>query len=228
VRTIATDLLPHVVRLATTRVSTLTPEGRARIATAYERPLRHLGVRLDVLFAERALIRGGLVLMWNQESHLEHLVLPQVIPRPFFSLYGNALARFPFYGAYVRATGHVHVDRNDESQWRLAIARAAQRVHDGECIVVSPEGTRSRDGRLLPMKRGAFLLAAASTRPIVCMTVIGGHERLPRGSAVVRAGTVRVVFAEPIANDGDACALADRVAATFERVKRDHALDRVV
>jgi hypothetical protein len=58
----------------------------------------------------------------------------------------------------------------------------------------------------------------------VCVTVIGGHERLPRGSAVVRAGPVRVVFAEPIPNCRDDVSLADRVRDTFERVKSAHGI----
>lgn len=74
------------------------------------------------------------------------------------------------------------------------------------------------------MKRGAFILAVASGCPVVCVTVIGGHRRLPRGSAVVRAGCVRIVFSEPIAHVGDQAALAERVAATFESLKREHAL----
>jgi 1-acyl-sn-glycerol-3-phosphate acyltransferase len=227
-RTLATDLAPHLARLVLRRAGTLpttcSAEGLARVRAAFVPTLRHLGIELEVLFAERTLADGGLVLMWNQESHLDHLVLASAIPRPFFSLYNNEIARFPFYGAHMRSMGHVHVDRNDEAQWRPAIARAAERVRDGECVLVSPEGTRSWDGRLLPMKRGAFLLAAASTRPIVCATVIGGHGRLPRGSAVVRGGPLRVVFAEAISNDGDASALAERVAATFERVKAEYAL----
>jgi 1-acyl-sn-glycerol-3-phosphate acyltransferase len=183
--------------------------------------LDHLGIRLEVEGAARVPREGGVVLMWNQESHLDHLVLPPAIPRPFFSLFNNAVARVPFYGALLRASGHVHVDRHDEAQWRPAILRAAERVARGECLLVSPEGTRSVDGQLLPMKRGAFLLAAASTRPIVCVTVVGGHRLMPRGSAVARAGTIRVVFSEPLPHDADETALADRVAATFEATKRE-------
>jgi 1-acyl-sn-glycerol-3-phosphate acyltransferase len=228
---VARDVVPAFARLAARRAgtppSTCTAPGLARVRAAFAPALRHLGVELEVLFAERALrAGGGLVLMWNQESHLDHLVLASAIPRPFFSLYNSEIARFPLYGAHMRATGHVHVDRNDEAQWRPAVARAAARVRDGECVLVSPEGTRSWDGRLLPMKRGAFLLAAASTRPIVCVTVIGGHARLPRGSAIVRGGPLRVVFAEPIPHAADEAALAERVAATFERVKADYALPR--
>jgi 1-acyl-sn-glycerol-3-phosphate acyltransferase len=227
VRALATDVVPYLVRMALSRPGTLptsnTEEGQAHIREAFAATLRRLGIDLEVLFAERVSAAGGLVLMWNQESHLDHLVLAAAIPRPFFSLYNNEIARFPFYGKHMRATGHVHVDRNDEGQWRPSIARAADRVRAGECVLVSPEGTRSWDGRLLPMKRGAFILAASSGQPIVCVTVIGGHERLPRGSAVVRAGSMRVVFAEPIANGGDEAALAKSVAETFERVKREHA-----
>ena len=41
------------------------------------------------------------------------------------------------------------------------MARAADRVRDGACVLISPEGTRSWDGKLLPMKRGAFLINTA-------------------------------------------------------------------
>jgi 1-acyl-sn-glycerol-3-phosphate acyltransferase len=136
--------------------------------------------------------------MWNQESHLDHLVLTAAMPRPIFTTFNNEVRAVPFYGTYLAKHGHVWLDRNDESQWRPAIAGAAARVQKGECVVVSPEGTRSRDGRLLPMKRGAFLLAEQSQRPIVLVTVIGGHRLMPRGSPIVRAGRMRVVFSEPI------------------------------
>ena len=45
---------------------------------------------------------GGVVFMWKQESHLDHLHLPPVMPRPFFSLFNNAVMRKPLYGSYLR------------------------------------------------------------------------------------------------------------------------------
>lgn len=88
-------------------------------------------------------------------------------------------ARVPFLSEFLRTRGHIHVDRRDPAQWRPAIARAAARVAAGEAVLVSPEGTRSRDGRLLPFKRGAFDLALASRRPIVCVVVRGAHAASP-------------------------------------------------
>jgi 1-acyl-sn-glycerol-3-phosphate acyltransferase len=214
------------IRPASSIPSTTTADGLAIVREQFARTVRRLGVVLEVEGAARVPSDGGLVFMWNQESHLDHLVLAAAVPRPFFSLYNNEVARTPLYGAHMRHAGHVHVDRNDEAQWRPAVARAAERVREGECVLVSPEGTRSWDGNLLPMKRGAFLLALAAERPIVCVTVVGGHARLPRGAAVVRAGAIRVVFSEPVpVGPADAMeALMDRVASVFEATKRARAI----
>lgn len=222
-----TDLVPHLARLAlhSELLSTDTPEGSKSIRTAFGRTLRRAGVTLEVLHAERVPSEGGLVLMWNQESHLDHLVLGAAIPRPFLSLYNNEVARVPFYGAQMKRTGHIHVDRTSEAQWRASVSQAAARAQQGACILVSPEGTRSWDGELLPMKRGAFLLAAAAAQPLICVTVIGGHDRMPRGSVVVRRGLIRVVFSEPIPTAGElADRLAPRVAETFRTSKAQYRL----
>ncbi|MCC7537227.1 MAG: 1-acyl-sn-glycerol-3-phosphate acyltransferase [Deltaproteobacteria bacterium] len=203
--------------------STTTADGLVKVASFGRAALARLGVDLEVLHAERVPSRGGLVFMWNQESHLDHLVLPCAIPRPFFSTYNNAVARVPLYARHLRRAGHVHLDRDDETQWRAAVALAARRVHGGECVLVSPEGTRSRGGQLLPMKRGAFLLAVQSRQPIVCVTVIGGAQRLPRDAYWVRPGPMRVVLGEPIATEDatldDHEALKQAVVETFTRTK---------
>ena len=224
---VGTDILPYVARLGWQRElpSTDSVEGLAIIRTSFSGTLRRLGVALEVLHAERVPAEGGLILMWNQETHLDHLVLPVAIPRGFVSLYNNAIARAPFYGAHMRRAGHVHVDRTDEAQWRASVARAAERAGAGMAILVSPEGTRSWDGNLLPMKRGAFILAEAAAQPITCVTVIGGHERMPRGSPFVRRGAMRVVFSEPIPARGETSdRLQEAVATTFRETKARHAL----
>lgn len=226
---IGTDLLPLGARLALHRFwpqpSTTTPDGLAAVRHRFRRTLDRLGVSLEVLHAGRVPAGGGLVFMWNQESHLDHLVLAAAIPRPFFSLYNNEVSRFPVYGAYLRACNHVHLDRTGEAQWRASIARAAERVHAGECALISPEGTRSWDGKLLPIKRGALLLAKQARRPVFCVTVIGGHARLPRGSAFVRPGPLRVVFSEPLDAGGDDEALRARLAETFEEERARYSLE---
>jgi 1-acyl-sn-glycerol-3-phosphate acyltransferase len=204
-------------RDAETLPATTTADGLAEIAERCRTALARLQVHLEVQHAEDVPRSGGLLLMWNQASHLDHLVLPAAIPRPFHSIYNNALRATPLYGEYLRTRGHFWVDRTDEAQWRAQLAAVAVRMRDhGACVLVSPEGTRSWDGRLLPMKRGAFALAREARCPIVCVTVIGGHDRLPRGFMAVRRGTVRVVFSAPLPVSADDPELERRVLETFE------------
>ena len=137
---IGTDIVPYLARLAWHRDLPRSgdPAGLAMIRASFGRTLRRLGVDLEVLHAERVPPTGGLVLMWNQESHLDHLVLPVAIPRGFVSLYNNEVARVPFYGAHMRRGGHVHVNRTNS-------------LHHGPVQVVFSEPLpRRRDGRAPP------------------------------------------------------------------------------
>jgi 1-acyl-sn-glycerol-3-phosphate acyltransferase len=203
-------------------VSSTTKEGLFRLQESCRELLARLRIDVEVCHVERVPAEGGVVFMWNQTSHLDHLILPPALPRPFHSLFNNEVRAIPLYGRYMERSGHVWVDRTDEAQWRAKIAESARRVREGECVLLSPEGTRSWDGRLLPMKRGAFLLARQSGRPIVCVVVVGARDCLPRGSAAVRPGRIRVVFADPI--PADASRPEERVIESFERTLREHAL----
>jgi len=199
--------------------STTTEAGLAAVRAFSFEVLRRLHVEVEVRGQERVPNDGGVLFMWNQESHLDHLLLGVSVPRPFASLYNNEVAATPLYGGWFRRNGHFHVDRRNEDQWRESIARAGDAIRRGRCIVVSPEGTRSWDARLLPMKRGAFMLARAAERPIVCVTFSGAHACLPRGSAFVRPGRIRATLSEPIEVHANDDTLEAKVVATFEELK---------
>jgi 1-acyl-sn-glycerol-3-phosphate acyltransferase len=83
-----------------------------------------------------------------------------------------------------------------------SLERAGERIAAGISVVVFPEGTRSRDGRLLPFKKGGFLVAAKTGAKIVPVTIVGSAALLPAGGWRLRAGTVDVFVDRPIATDG--------------------------
>lgn len=159
-----------------------------------------LGVQLVISGTEHCPPAGsGAIFMWNQTSHLDHLILGAIADRRFRSLYNIELAQVPVYGQWLKKQEHYLVDRYDEDQWRRSIAQAAQDVRErGISILVSPEGTRSWDGRLLPMKRGAFILAIEARAPIIPIRIIGAGRALPRGSSVLRPGRIQVQFLKSV------------------------------
>jgi putative phosphoserine phosphatase/1-acylglycerol-3-phosphate O-acyltransferase len=92
---------------------------------------------------------------------------------------------------------------------------------EGLTVFISPEGTRSPEGALLPFKQGAFRLAIASGSPLVPVVISGAYELLPRGRFLCRQGTVRMRILPPVPTAGltvdDLPALMASVREQYER-----------
>ncbi len=96
------------------------------------------------------------------------------------------LARFPF------------IDRASRERAIRTLDKAARLLRTGTSLVIFPEGTRSPDGRLLPFKKGGFILALQAGVPIVPVSIRGGGEVLPKGSLRLRPGCIEVIFGAPV------------------------------
>jgi 1-acyl-sn-glycerol-3-phosphate acyltransferase len=122
----------------------------------------------------------------------------------------SEVGRIPFVAAGCRAIGHIFIDRSDPDQARNAINRAVARLKPGTGLMFFPEGTRSRSGRLLPFKKGAFRVAVDRQLPLLPVTVTGTRDILPPGGLALRPGRARLVVHEPVETDGlDASDLSD-------------------
>ncbi len=72
----------------------------------------------------------------------------------------------------------------------------------GFSFLIFPEGTRSRDGKLQPFKRGGFFLAANSQVPVFPVSIKGSYALLSKGSFFVKKGKVDVIFHPPVSVQG--------------------------
>ncbi|MEN9787541.1 MAG: hypothetical protein RLZZ299_2805 [Pseudomonadota bacterium] len=105
------------------------------------------------------------------------------------------------------------------------VADVARCMDEGYVVVLYPEGTRSRDGRL-----GAFLRAAERylTLPdvqILPLGLTGTDSILPREASRMRPGPVRLAFGPPVAGgaaDARGSLLARVHAAVAERLPPAH------
>ena len=92
----------------------------------------------------------------------------------------------------------VSVDRSDREAAVDSMRQAEDVMKRGLNMMVFPEGTRSRDGRLLPFKKGPFYLAMDSGVPIVPVTILGSEDLMTKGSPLIRSGTVELLFHPPL------------------------------
>jgi 1-acyl-sn-glycerol-3-phosphate acyltransferase len=111
------------------------------------------------------------------------------------------LVRLPFVGWGWWLGGHPMLYRDDPGRWKQQLDRVQGLLQAGYSTIVAPEGKRSKDGRLLPFKKGPFHLALDSGLPVVPVVIRGAGEALVRG--VPQPGTtLRVEALPPIPTSG--------------------------
>jgi 1-acyl-sn-glycerol-3-phosphate acyltransferase len=138
------------------------------------------------------------VIMSNHQSQFDVLAFYGHWGRQFRWVIKEELRRIPGLGWYCAAGGHVFIDRSS-SEAAIASLRAARPLLEGGIsLMIFPEGTRSRDGRLGPFKKGGFMTALDLGLPILPVSISGSRHVLPRRSARPLPGTIRIQVHEPI------------------------------
>ena len=157
-----------------------------------------VGVRVVVKGFER-FPHGASIVMANHSSNLDPDVLLPLLPGRVVIYLKASLMKIPVLGYAMRLAGFIPVQRDGSVESAKAASELAQRaLEQGSCLVLFPEGTRSRDGSLLPFKRGPFFLAMESGAPVAPVSIRGATRLLPKGSKNLRAGTVTVTFHAPL------------------------------
>jgi 1-acyl-sn-glycerol-3-phosphate acyltransferase len=145
-----------------------------------------------------ALPPGPLVFASNHESALDIWVLFKVLPRGFRFVAKAELFRLPIFGAYLRLGGHIPVDRGNHARAVESLRQAGEAVRAGTSLVVFPEGTRSKDGRIQPFKKGPFVVAMEAGVPVVPVAISGSGRVTPSKTISVVPGTIRVAVGDPV------------------------------
>ena len=164
--------------------------------------MRLAGVRVKVSGIEHLDPRRTYVFTPNHQSIIEVPLVVTYLPVNAAFLAKKELFRFPIFGHGMRTIKVVPVDRRDRQAALKSTFQAVDNLRKGKSYIVYPEGTRSPDGRLLPFKKGAFLMAIEAGVPVVPITVSGGAAVMPKGKAAIFPGTVHVAVHQPIDTHG--------------------------
>jgi 1-acyl-sn-glycerol-3-phosphate acyltransferase len=171
-----------------------------RFAKAQARNLSRLcGVRVNVRGIER-LSRGPYMFTPNHQSHFDIAALLGYLPGNNRFAAKKEMFNEPVLGSVLRTMGMIPIDRENPLE---AIQLLNQLVVDEFSTIIFPEGTRSRDGNLLPFKKGPFIAAIHLGVPVVPIVCKGTREVMPRGQYLsIVPGEVELVVLEPIPTNG--------------------------
>jgi 1-acyl-sn-glycerol-3-phosphate acyltransferase len=145
------------------------------------------------------------LLMANHQSALDISVLLAAMPVPFKFIARSELFRIPLFGWAIRRARYISIDRENPREALKAIEEAGRRIREGMTVLIFPEGTRSKDGKLLPFLKGGFFLANRAQVPVVPVAIIGSAELHPKGSVLSppkHSGHVTVRIGAPIPTGG--------------------------
>jgi len=164
--------------------------------------MKNYRVRYRAEYAPGVPSSSACVFVANHQSQFEIPALVLALPVNFRMVAKRELLYIPIFGWALWLAGFVFIDRHDRGRAIRRLDRAARTLRRGISIVVFAEGTRSVDGRLLPFKKGAFVLALQAGVPIVPVSLSGGHDILPKGGLRVRPGTIEIRFGSPVDTSG--------------------------
>jgi 1-acyl-sn-glycerol-3-phosphate acyltransferase len=156
------------------------------------------GVRIDVHGLDRLDERQNYLFMPNHISNVDPPLVVAALRRDVRMMGKASLFRLPIFGRLIRLAGFVPVIREDRDAAIESGNQAAKLLRQGLDLAIFPEGTRSRDGNLLPLKKGPFFIAQAGGVPVVPVRVRGTREVMKKGGTVIYPGSVEVEVCRPI------------------------------
>jgi 1-acyl-sn-glycerol-3-phosphate acyltransferase len=178
---------------------------------------------------------GPALLVANHESYLDPLAVGVASSRRRLCfLARKTLFNNLFFGALLRSVNCVGVDQ--EGVAKEGLKTVLDRLALGEAVLIFPEGERSWDGQMQPLKPGVSLVVRRSPVPVVPIGVAGAFDAFPRTQTYptfaplflpATRGTVAVSIGEPLPPqtfDGMGREellrlLFDRIAACRERAR---------
>jgi 1-acyl-sn-glycerol-3-phosphate acyltransferase len=211
---------PTVIDAFLGRVS--MEECDARLASWAAEIAKNAAYELEVAGREHLGDKGeAFLVMSNHQSLYDVPVLFHVLGANLRMITKSELFAVPIFGPAMLASGFISIDRSNRTRALESLAVAKAKIAAGRNVWIAPEGTRSKDGKLLPFKRGGFQLAIEAGLRVLPVTLNGTRDILAaKGSRSVSHARVRVTIHPPIdANEYAAMGAKEGREALMKKVR---------
>lgn len=160
---------------------------------------RAAGIRIDAQWRAPLHPSTRYIFLSNHISNLDAPILLPLLPGRISIFIKRSLTKLPVLGYCMKLADFIPVDRDGRVESAKESVEIAVRVlASGVHVMSFVEGTRSRDGRLLPFKKGPFYLAMETGAPVVPVSIWGTETMMKKGSVRLYPGLAHVTFHAPL------------------------------
>ena len=139
------------------------------------------------------------VIMSNHRSHYDIPLMILCLPGSIRMLTKKEFFKVPLWGRGLKAGEFISIDRSDLERAKKDLASARAKMESGIVLWISPEGTRSRTGRLGPFKKGGLIMAIESGATIIPVGIQGTENVLrPKTTDFFLDQDVTITIGSPI------------------------------
>lgn len=155
-------------------------------------------IRVEVKGRENLKAGQSYIIASNHQSAFDIWLIYGWLNRPFSWVMKKELRKIPLVGLACERINHIFVDRKNAVEAKKSMESAKKILQNGQCVVIFPEGTRSKTGQLGAFKRGAFNMASDLQLPIVPVSIKGSYERVAKNGWQFRPGKMTMTIHAPI------------------------------
>lgn len=136
------------------------------------------------------------MILSTHQSMMDPVLVGMVANRRLNYLARKTLFHNPLFAFLIRTLDAIELDRDRGGL--SGLKEMLKRLKNGEFVLMFPEGTRTLDGFVGPLKPGFIPIARRSEVPLVPVAIVGAYDCLPRGTKLPTRRPIAVVFGEPI------------------------------
>ncbi len=156
------------------------------------------GIRVQVQGREHIDPGKYYIYMPNHQSAFDILACVVAIPGTVRFIAKKELFRIPVFAQGMQAVGMIAIDRGNSAKARETLSKALEKMRRGVSVIIYPEGTRSRDGKIHKFKKGGFIMSIQGQIPIVPIVISGSFEILKKKTLRLGGGFIKVEFLPPV------------------------------
>lgn len=156
------------------------------------------GIKVNIINNLEEKDKSPLIYISNHSSLFDIPIVITACQDNIAIMYKKELEKIPIFGWCLKISPFIAVKREDPKSSMKSLEEAIKAVQGKYSVLIFPEGTRSEDGAIGEFKRGAFMLASRSGKPILPVVIIGSNKVLPKGLKAINSGEVKVIFTKII------------------------------